>query len=447
MTDYMISQLAQDKAPAAADLLAEVDVSDTATPPAGPAGSDKQATVRDVVAAGTTMLREPTGLRRWRAMLGDALFTTAAVVVVGDSITAGQGGDNNPGTYSNIPDNSQGWAGQLRALFAAALGTYPGEGFIFSDDSRVTNNGGIANSWACVPLTHGYRLTGTQNLVLTVPDGVTQLGIIQANQTQAFNSAGSNLADVSALYSQSGSATVSNANITTLTNTGRALETFISVQPGDQVTVTAPATAQSYIVGFDLRTGNPGVLVHRVAIPGYVSGDMLGGQTSGVLNNAGNSTLITDAMRACYDWAGTQGLVATCFLGNDQQFQAGGGTARQNDVTQSLFASWMTQFMAQAIADGWSAMMFAPPRNPNAYAGGPSEDDYIASVLSWVQGNDHASLLDTGEVWGPYADSAAINLVNGTSVHPLRRGHGDMARLLYRAVASVSAGITDTVTA
>lgn len=431
-------------APAANDTLLALDVS--ATPPAP--GTVKEVTLATAVTTASTLLRASTGLRRWRAALGDALFTTVPVVCVGDSITAGQGADNNPDTYSNIPDNSQGWAGQLRALFAAALGTYPGEGFIFSDDTRVTNSGGIANTWACTPLTHGFRLIGAaQTLTLTVPGGVTSLGIIQANQTQAFNSAGSNLADVSATYSQTGSVTVSGAAITTLTSTGRAVETFIAVQPGDVITVAGPATAQSYIVGFDLRTGQPGVLVHRVAIPGFVSGDALGGQISGTLNQAGNPTEITDAIRACYDWAGTQGLVTTSFLGNDQQFQAGGGSAKQNGVTITNYTSWMTQFMNQAIADGWSTLMFAPPRNPSAATGVPSEDDYLATILAYALTTDHAAYLDTGELWGPYADSAALNLVNGASVHPLRRGHGDMARLLYRAVAGVSTGITDTTVA
>ena len=430
--------------PARNDTLLTLDVSDTS---ANAAGTVKEATVGAVVAAGSTMLHSPSGLRRWRAAFGDAQFANVPVVCVGDSITAGQGADNNPSAYSNIPDNTNGWVGQLRKLLANEHGADPGEGFIFADDTRVTNNGGIGNVWACTPLTHGYRLTGTQNLVLTVPAGITRLGIIQANQTQAFNSAGSNLADVSGVYSQTGSATVTNAPITTLTNTGRALVTEITVAAGDVITVSAPATAQTYVAGFNLRSGNAGVLVHRVAVPGYTSGDMLGGQSSGILNQTASPSNQVAAIRACYDWAGTQGLVMVCMLGNDQQFQAGGGTARQNGVTLANYTAWMTQFMTQVIADGWSVLMFAPPRNPSQYTGGPSEDAYLASILSWVQTHDHAAYLDTGELWGPYADSAALGLVNGTSVHPLRRGHGDMARMVYRAVVSVAAGITDITVA
>lgn len=45
MTDYQISALTELTAPASGDLLAVVDVSDTSTPPAGAAGSDKKVTL------------------------------------------------------------------------------------------------------------------------------------------------------------------------------------------------------------------------------------------------------------------------------------------------------------------------------------------------------------------------------------------------------------------
>ena len=418
-------------------------------------------TVKQVVTAGSLaaiagqvsspqrpVVTGPAALRRWRAMLGDALFAQVPVVCVGDSITAGQGGDNVVATYSNVPDNSQGWVGQLRALFANGLGSAPGEGFIFTDDSRVTQGGGVFSAnWACTPLRHGPRLLNGSGftLSLTIPSGVTSLGIIQANQTQAFNAAGSNLADVSALYSQTGSATVTNTAITTLTNTGRAVQTSIACQPGDTITVSAPATAQSYIVGFNLKTANPGVLVHRVGQPGYVSGDLLGGQSTGTLLQSASGTNQVNAARACYDWAGTQGLVIVSFGTNDQQFQGGGGTANQNNVTLALYTAWMEQFIAQAISDGWCCLVLGEPRSP-APGAGATLDQYWAAMQAFTQVSDHVAFVDVGDLWGSNAAAAALGVASNISVHPTRRGHGDIARMLYQILAGRS-GITEVVAA
>lgn len=394
------------------------------------------------------VLYAPTGLRRWRVALGDSLFSAVPVVCVGDSITAGVGGDNNTTTFSNIPDNTNGWAGQLRTMLGTALGASAGEGFWFANDSRITPAGSPANNaYACGPLRNCYRLLhgAGQTLSLTVPSGVTAVTIIQANQTQAFNSAGTNLADVSALYSQTGSHTVTNASIATLTNTGRAIGTDIACAAADTITVSNPATAQSYIVGFIMKTGSAGVLVHRVGVPGYVSGDLLGGQTTGALNNAGNATLQTDSCRAVYDWAGSTGLVIVSFGVNDQSGQASTGSA--GGVTLSLYTAWMEQFINQAISDGWCCLMLAEPRSPSPYVGGSTEDQYYGAMKAFATSTDHVAYLDIGELWATNAQSTALNLTGGTSVHPLRRGHGDIARMLYRMLCGDMAGITETTAA
>ncbi len=393
-------------------------------------------------------LYAPDGLRRFRAALGDALFTTVPIVCVGDSITAGQGGDNITSSISYPPDNSQGWVGQLRTLLSVSPFSglqNPGEGFIFADDYRVTLGGGVSNNNnACVPLRHGPRLLHGNGwtLQLTIPDGVRTLGIIQANQTQAFNAAGSNLADVSALYSQTGSASVSNASITTLTNTGLAIETDIACQPGDVFTISSPASAQSYIVGFVLKSGNPGLMVHRVGQPGYVSGDLLGGQTSGTLIQSSANQVL--AAQAVYNWAGSQGLVVVSFGTNDQQLQTGGGTANQNGVTLSLYTTWMEQFCNQAISDGWCVLILGEPRNPNP-GSGSTLDQYWGAMQSYALATDHVAFIDVGELWGSNANATALGLAVNNSVHPLRKGHGDIARMLYRAITA--AGIAELVAA
>ena len=400
-------------------------------------------------------LYSPTGLRTWRAAFGDALFSQIPIVCVGDSITAGVGGDNID-AFSNVPDNSNGWVGQLRALFATNLGSYPGEGFWFADDSRVTLGGGVSSgNWSCVPLRHGPRMLHGNGwtLQVTIPSGITSCGVIQANETQAFSAAGSNLQDVSANYAQTGSVTVATTAITTLTNTGLPIETDIACQPGDVITISSPATAQSYIVGFNMKTAQPGVLVHRIGQGGYVSGDMLGGQSSGTLLQSASPSNQVTAARACYYWAGPSGaantptgLVIVSFGTNDQQFQQGGGTANQNDVTLSLYTTWMEQFCNQAITDGWCCLILGEPRNA-APGSGATLDQYWGAMKSYALATDNVAFIDVGELWGaPYSPEELGLLATGSTIHPSRRGHGDIARMLYNAITGVS-GITELAAA
>jgi len=56
VTNYQISQLSALTTPADDDLLVIVDASDTSTPPAGSAGSDKKITFADLVAGLVTQV-------------------------------------------------------------------------------------------------------------------------------------------------------------------------------------------------------------------------------------------------------------------------------------------------------------------------------------------------------------------------------------------------------
>ena len=87
-------------------------------------------------------LIRPTGLRRWRAALGDAQFCAIkqpVISCVGDSITQGAYANNATSAISSqFPYfRERGWVAQLRALFAKVYGD-PGEGFIYPHTSGNT---------------------------------------------------------------------------------------------------------------------------------------------------------------------------------------------------------------------------------------------------------------------------------------------------------------------
>jgi len=299
----------------------------------------------------------------------------------------------------------------------------------------------VASAWACTPFGQGYRLIGaTQTLTITIPTGVTSVGVIQGNMDQAFNSAGSNLADVRGLYNINGGGNIA---LTTLTNTNLPIVTNVAVAAGNTFQVLGPATAQTYIAGFILNSAAAnGVQIHRVCLNGAVSGRLLGGQTSGTLDKTSGQQVY--AARSVYSYCPVPGVIIVEFCVNDQQLQNGGGATSQNGVTQALYLAWITQFANQAIADGWCVLMLGTMRDSGYAPGYPQVDDYLNALKNLALTTDHVAYIDAGEVWGGYAFSQADGVQVTSSVHPNTAGHGDLAALLYDTLtATLSSGITE----
>lgn len=91
MTDFKVSGLTALGSPASDDLLLVVDVHDTVTPPAGPAGSDKKATIQAVTQAGAGLVN-----------LGDTMYGGASGVptALAGNITATKKFKTQTGTGS-----------------------------------------------------------------------------------------------------------------------------------------------------------------------------------------------------------------------------------------------------------------------------------------------------------------------------------------------------------
>lgn len=397
--------------------------------------------------AARPVLYTPTGLQIWRAARGLADAAGGGVVPVvclGDSVTWGQGSDNTL-TTPNATAITNGWPGRLRALLNLSPVTAQqsdGEGYIFPNDSRVTPAGSpVQNLWAPTVFGQGYRLIGaTQTLSLTVPTGVTSVGIIQGNMNAAFNAGGSGLADVT------GQVNVNGAGfnpIVTLTNTNLPLTTFVAAAAGNSFVVEGPATAQTYISGFVFSTAAAnGIQVHRVGLNGSVVASLLGGQSSGTLSQTAANQII--AARACYKWLPTPGLLIVMWALNDQQFQAGGGTASQNGVTLSLFSQWANQFAQQAVADGWCVLFVGEGRNAGFSPGNPTMDQYVGA-LQVIAGSNQTSMgfIDVADMWGTYANGQALGVQVTGSEHPNKAGALDVAAMVYEVLMNqMMAGVT-----
>jgi hypothetical protein len=390
------------------------------------------------------ILHYPTHLRRWRAALALADQNVVPIAYCGDSIPWGLGSDNTT-TTPNATALAKGICGRLQSNWAGSPRTLlanPGEGYILANDSRVTAAGGaLANAWATTALGQGYRLiAASQTLTFTVPAGVTAVGVVQGNANATFNAGGSGLADVTGLYNINGGA---NTGMTTLTGTNLPLVTTVAVTAGQVFQVIGPATAQTYINGFILSTAAAtGVQVHRVCLNGAVSGRLLGGQNSGVLQQTAPNQII--AARSCYAFSPVPGLVVVEFSVNDQQFQNGGGAASQNGVTIGLYQTWIQQFCGQAVADGWCVLLVGGPQDQGYNPGFPTLDQYLSILGVIAQTTDHVAFLNVSEMWGSYANSQADGVQLVGSVHPNLAGHGDIAALIYDSLnGKAQAGITE----
>jgi lysophospholipase L1-like esterase len=363
-------------------------------------------------------LTKPRGLRRFSNALGDALFTRVPIVCVGDSITYGQGGDNI-NTAANLPDATGGWVGQLRTLIAKTYGD-PGEGLLLANDTRFTNTGATAGNNQLMAMRRGIRLLTGQTFTYTVEAGVTTLGIVQGNLA----------GDVTATYTRNGGTATA---LNTLTGTGAPLNTDVTVATGDVIVITGPATAQTYINGLDKKNSTTGVSVHRVAVPGNVVGDAMGGQTNGVLTQTTANQAI--AIRQLYGWANQPGLLILSFGINDQSFNTTGGTTAQAKVTATLYQAWVQQIATQVVGDGWSVLLLGQNLNPTPGAG-DTEAQYRAARAAVAAATDHVAVLEMADVFGTAAQSTTGGLIMAASVHPARKGHGTYARAIHRVITT-----------
>jgi lysophospholipase L1-like esterase len=365
----------------------------------------------------------PSGLRRFRAALGAALFKIVPIYCVGDSLTYGQGGDDNTGNANNIPDNTQGWVGQLRSLFAKTYGD-PGEGYLFCFDSRAVITGalnGVTTTEYSGPLKRAYRHQSGQKTVITVPaTGVAYVSVIQPNKT----------GDVSLTWQKN---TVAQGNVATMTNTGTPIVTDIPVTGGDVIEVDGPASGNAYLAGWIFKSATPssGVRVHRIGQGGNVIGDMIGGTNNGTPKYT--SAQQAQAIQSHYNFDGT-GLVVVSFGVNDQVFQGGGGTTYQNNITPAVYQTLLQQVCTQATADGHCVLILGEPRNGGGLGSPGTEADYQAARQAVTLATDHVACIEISDIWGTTAQSQALGLTVAGTAHPKQAGHGDMARTVYRAV-------------
>jgi hypothetical protein len=379
------------------------------------------------------------GLRRGYKATANAANKQAYIDFVGDSHVFGQGanGLDTATQADNLEDLLKGFVGVVRRLAQSpgvGGGIAAGEGFIFAkavSEGRTvcTGEGGVKECTA--PLRRSARMLNGKatTCIFTVPAGVTAVGVVQANQPKSFNEGGTKLADVTCRYSNNGAGggeVVAAGNLPALTNTGIPIESMIPtvVKAGDVITIEDPLTAQSYLCGITVyATRANGVIVNRIGVGGLVSGDMLGGQTNGVLNLPEEEQLI--AIDTCGSpWHPVKPSTSViCFYSNDAQFQSGGGTAAQNGVTPAIFKANTKKAAERIVANGSCVLLVSMQRSAATLGKPEPQSSYTAALRQIAESMDHVTFCDLGEIFGPASATQAEELQFLGATHLIERGH------------------------
>jgi hypothetical protein len=369
------------------------------------------AEVEGIVARVSPMIYNQQALRPVISAIGDVAAARIEITAIGHSIVFGKGAaNNNIETDDEAKDAS--WPGRLRAQFKRWSGSDPGEGWLLMSDNRMTNSG-TTSAISTTVIGKGRRLQSGQSLSFALPactaldimiwkDSATSTGV----PTYNIDGAG----DVTPSQPTAGNDYHAIISVTGLADTAHT------------VVLKGPGSGSAYVAAIRGRTLTPGVAVNRFGVPGAVLADL-----AGVGNNAENRDRV---QRATIKGTGSKLLIIEC----DTNDEGAGTTA---EAWKASAQEWVTV----AAANSCAVLLLGDPRKNGANAA--LEDAYSVAAVELAQANAHVAHLRIADFWGSYTQGNAIGLYNGgSSVHPGRRGHGDIANILFQVLTgAVPSGV------
>ena len=384
----------------------------------------------------------PNGLRRWRAALANAYYSPASIVAMGDSITNGVGSDGS--SSSTVGGNAtyiwRGWAGILRQLFAQTYG-YPGEGFMRANDlgGRVVWAGGAVLNQSTGSYEQASRLNGagqTATYTLPVCDQIDFYTWDGGSGTVSYQIDGGASVNFSAGSNNSSALTWTKTSITGLMPDAHTIQ--FNGAAGCTLYVSAVAALKS-VTCPDGVSRIAGVQVHRNAVAGNTTANLVGLDSALNGNSAGQTRMITAAAKTLGASQNTGPDLIIIPLGvNDYQQQNNlSPTQVQPGTTPTTYAQNLRTFITTVLAASSNTCIllvgeprsYAPP-SPETYA----EAQYYAQAKAIAASTDHVAFLDVGALWGAWTAGNAYGLYTTNSVHPSQKGHADMARIIYNAL-------------
>lgn len=114
---------------------------------------------------------------------------------------------------------------------------------------------------------------------------------------------------------------------------------------------------------------------------------------------------------------------------------------RQNSTglsTVPAFRAQLQRLIDAATASGACVLLVGDPRSNATVATGSEVyriDEYFDAIKALAAANDHCAAVLIADAWGTFDQGKALALQSDASgVHPLRRGHADMARAVDMAI-------------
>ena len=122
---------------------------------------------------------------------------------------------------------------------------------------------------------------------------------------------------------------------------------------------------------------------------------------------------------------------------------------RQNSTglsTVPAFRAQLQRLVDAATASGACVLLVGDPRGNASVATGTEVytiTDYWDAIKATALANDHCAAVLIGEAWGTFEQGKALALQSDASgVHPLRRGHADIGRIVELALAYAGAELS-----
>jgi hypothetical protein len=115
---------------------------------------------------------------------------------------------------------------------------------------------------------------------------------------------------------------------------------------------------------------------------------------------------------------------------------------RQNSTGNSTvpaFRAQLQRLIDVATASGACVLLVGDPRSNASVAAGSEVyriDEYFDAIKALAIANDHCAAVLMSDAWGTFEQGKALGLQSDASgVHPLRKGHADMGRVVDLALA------------
>jgi len=102
--------------------------------------------------------------------------------------------------------------------------------------------------------------------------------------------------------------------------------------------------------------------------------------------------------------------------------------------TPAQIQAGFERVLDRIVSNGSDVLVVCGPwRDPASYGIPYTQVQYDDAIKAAVASRDHVALIDLKDAWTSYSNGNALGLYWDT-VHPRRRGHANMARLIFDAI-------------